>query len=104
MFGKVKDYAVKKLLERQLKDVPEEQKAMIMAMVEKDPALFEKIAKELQVEMKANGNNQTAAAMKVLPKYQAEIMKIMPAEMKEQLILQQMGHQGQFNPNGSIRR
>jgi AAA+ superfamily predicted ATPase len=104
MFGKVKNYAMKKLLDRQLKDVPEEQRAMIMTMIEKDPALFEKIAKELQAEMKANGNNQMAAAQKVLPKYQHEIMKIMPEDMKQQLIKMQMGAQGQFNPNGSIRR
>ena len=77
---------------------------MIMLMVEKDPALFEKIAKELQAEMKINGDNQMAAARKVLPKYQAEIMKIMPADMKEKLIKMQMGTQGQFNPNGTIRR
>ena len=77
---------------------------MIMLMVEKDPALFEKIAKELQTEMKINGDNQMAAARKVLPKYQAEIMKIMPADMKEKLIKMQMGTQGQFNPNGTIRR
>lgn len=104
MFGKVKNFAVKKLLEKQLKDVPEDQKVMIMTMIEKDPALFEKIAKELQAEMKANGNNQMAAAQKVLPKYQAEIMRIMPEDMKQQLIKMQMGTQGQFNPNGSIRR
>jgi len=103
MFGKVKNFAMKKLLEKQLKDVPEDQRAMIMTMIEKDPALFEKIAKELQAEMKANGNNQMAAAQKVLPKYQTEIMKIMPPEMKEQLIKMQMGSQGQFNPNGTIR-
>lgn len=104
MFGKVKNYAMKKLLEKQLKDVPEDQKAMIMTMIEKDPALFEKIAKELQAEMKENGNNQMAAAQKVLPKYQAEIMAIMPEDMKQQLIKMQMGTQGQFNPNGSIRK
>ena len=104
MFSKVKNYAMKKLLAKQLKDVPEDQKAMIMEMVEKDPKLFEKIAKELQAEMKANGNNQMAAASKVLPKYQAEIMKIMSPEMQQKLIQQQMGTQGQFNPNGSIRR
>lgn len=103
MFGKVKNFAVKKLLERQLKDVPEDQKEMIMTMVEKDPKLFEKIAKELQEEMKKGGSQQSAA-MKVLPKYQAEIMAIMSPEMKEKLIKQQMGAQGQFNPNGSIRR
>lgn len=104
MFGKVKNYAMKKLLDKQLKDVPEDQKQMIMEMVEKDPKLFEKIAKELQEEMKNNGNNQMAAATKVLPKYQAEIMAIMSPEMKQKLVQQQMGTQGQFNPNGSIRR
>lgn len=104
MFGKIKDYAIKKLLERQLKNVPEDQKAMIMAMVEKDPKLFEKIAKELQEEMKANGNNQMAAAMKVLPKYQKEIAACMSPEMKQKMAQMQMGAQGKFNPNGSIRR
>ena len=104
MLGKIKDFAVKKLLEKQLKGVPDDQKEMIMTLVEKDPKLFEKIAKELQEEMKSNGNNQMNAAMKVLPKYQAEIMAIMPPAMKEKMVKQQMGTQGQFNPNGSIRR
>ncbi len=96
--------AMKKLLESQLKNVPADQRELIMTMMEKDPALFEKIAKELQAEMKTNGNNQMAAAMKVLPKYQTEILAIMPPEMKEKLMKMQMGSQGQFNPNGTIRR
>lgn len=104
MFGKVKNFAMKKLLESQLKNVPEDQKEMIMTMVEKDPALFEKIAKELQAEMKANGNNQMAASMKVLPKYQTEIMGAMTPQMKEKMIQAQLGAQGKFNPNGTIRR
>ena len=104
MFGKIKDFAVKKLLEKQLKDVPADQKEMIMTMVEKDPKLFEKIALELQEEMKKNGKNQMNAAMKVLPKYQKEIMAVMSPEMKQKMIKQQMGTQGQFNPNGSIRK
>jgi formate dehydrogenase maturation protein FdhE len=104
MFGKLKSFAVKKLLDSQLKNVPQEQRDLIMTLVEKDPALFEKVAKELQAEMKSNGNNQMAAAMKILPKYQKEIMDAMPADMKEKLIKQQMGTQGKFNPNGSIRR
>ncbi len=95
---------MKKVLESQLKNVPEDQRQLIMTLVEKDPALFEKIAKELQAEMKSNGNNQMAAAMKVLPKYQTEILAIMPPEMKEKLVKMQMGSQGQFNPNGTIRR
>ncbi len=104
MFGKIKNYAIKKVLDSQLKNVPDDQKALIMTLVEKDPELFEKIAKELQAEMKSNGNNQMQAAMKVLPKYQMEILKVMPPEMREKLMRAQMGTQGQFNPNGTIRR
>ncbi len=87
-----------------MKDAPPEQREMIMAMLEKDPELFEKIAKEMQDELKKNGNNQMAAATKVLPKYQREILSVMSPEMKEQLAKMQMGAQGKFNPNGSIRR
>lgn len=87
-----------------MKNVPEDQKQMIMEMVEKDPKLFEKIAKEMQDELKTNGNNQQSAAMKVLPKYQKEIMAVMSPEMKQKMAQMQMGVQGQFNPNGSIRK
>lgn len=104
MFGKLKQFALKKVLQSQMKGVPEEQQQMILEMIEKDPALFEKIAKEMQAELKVNGNNQMAAAQKVLPKYQKEILTVMSPEMKEQLIKMQMGSQGQFNPDGSIRK
>jgi hypothetical protein len=104
MFGKLKQFALKKVLQSQMKDVPPEQQQMILEMIEKDPGLFEKIAKEMQAELKNNGNNQMAAAMKVLPKYQKEIMTVMSPEMKEQLMKMQMGSQGQFNPNGTIRQ
>jgi hypothetical protein len=104
MFGKMKQFAMKKVLQSQMKNVPEDQQKMIMEMIEKDPALFEKIAKEMQAEMKTNGNNQQAAMMKVLPKYQQQIMAAMSPEMKDKLMQMQMGAQGQFNPNGSIRK
>lgn len=104
MFRKIKNFAVKKLIQSQMKNVPADQQQMIMEMLEKDPSLFEKIAREMQAELKINGNNQTSAAMKVLPKYQTEIMKVMSPEMKEKLIKMQIGVQGTFNPNGSIRR
>jgi hypothetical protein len=104
MFGKLKQYALKKVLESQMKDAPPEQRQMILEMVEKDPALFEKIAKEMQDELKRNGNNQMAAAMKVLPKFQQEIMKVMSPEMRDKLVQMQTGAQGKFNPNGTIRQ
>lgn len=103
MFGKLKQFALKKVVQSQMKNVPADQQQMILTMLEKDPGLFEKIAKEMQEELKKNGNNQMAAAMKVLPKYQKEIMGAMTPEMKEKLMKMQMGSQGQFNADGSIR-
>lgn len=87
-----------------MKNVPPDQQAMIMEMIEKDPSLFEKIAKEMQEELKRNGNNQMAAAMKVLPRFQKEILTVMSPEMKDKLAKMQMGAQGQFNPDGTIRK
>jgi len=105
MFGKLKNMAMKKVLQSQMKNVPEDQQQMIMEMMEKKPELFQKIATEMQAELKSNGNNQMAAATKVLPKYQAEIMEIMSPEMKEKLASMMGGQQtGQFNPNGTIRQ
>jgi PleD family two-component response regulator len=104
MFGKMKSFAMRKVLESQMKNVPEDQKEMILTMIEKDPKLFEKIAKEMQAELKSNGNNQMAAASKVLPKYQKEILAVMSPEMKQKLVQMQMGAQGQFNPDGTIRK
>ncbi|MEK7638898.1 MAG: hypothetical protein AAB388_01920 [Patescibacteria group bacterium] len=104
MFGKLKGFALKKLLESQMKDAPADQKRMILELLEKNPTLFEKIAKEMQAELKTNGNNQMAAASKVLPKYQAEIMTAMSPEMKQKLMQMQMGVAGHFNPDGSLRR
>lgn len=98
MFGKAKNFMMRKLLERQLKDAPKEQQELIMTMVEKDPKLFEKIALEIQAEMKG-GKDQTSAAMKVLPKYQARLQELMGDKFPKQM---QSGTK--FNPNGSVHR
>jgi len=94
---------MKKLLKSQMKDVPEEQQQMIMELIEKEPELFQKIAMEMNAELKTNGNNQMAAAMKVLPKYQQQIMSAMSPEMQQQLASMMGGQQtGQFRPDGTI--
>jgi hypothetical protein len=98
MFGKAKNFFMKKLLERQLKDAPADQKEMIMTLVEKDPELFQKIAKEMEVEMKS-GKTQIAAATKVMPKYQAQLQAILGNKMPTQ---QRGGTR--FNPNGTFHR
>ncbi len=99
MFQNAKNFVTKKLLERQLKDAPAEQKELIMTLLEKNPKLFEKIALEMQTEIKS-GKDQMAAAMKVMPKYQKEIQAIMGGKIK----IPQGGPSVRFNPNGSIHK
>ncbi len=99
MFDKAKQYMTQKLLQHQLKNVPEDQRELIMTMLEKDPALFEKIAKEMQDEIK-KGASQMNAAMKVLPKYQAQLQAL----MGDKLGTMQKGPTAQFNQDGTIHR
>lgn len=67
---------MKKAMERQLKGMPAPQRDMIMAAVEKNPKLFERIAKEIQAEIKS-GSNQMAATTRVLKKHQKELREAM---------------------------
>ncbi len=98
MFEKAKKFVTRKLLDRQLKNAPAEQKELIMTLLEKDPALLKKISKEIQTEIKS-GKSQMAAAMKVMPKYQNELRAIMGNKIMAQ---QRTG--ARFNPNGSIHK
>ncbi len=98
MFGKAKNFMMKKLLEKQLKNAPPEQRELVMTLMEKNPELLEKIATEMQAEIKA-GKTQMAAAMKVMPKYQKELQAAMGDKMP-----QVQGGQVRFNPNGSIHK
>jgi hypothetical protein len=67
-----KNFIMKKMLQSQTKHLPKDQQEMILGMLEKDPELFETIAKEMQAEMK-KGKGQMSAAMAVLPKYKARL-------------------------------
>jgi len=59
-----------------MKDVPEAQRDVILAVIEENPALFEKIAKEVKEKTK-QGKNETAASMEVMRKYQSELQAVM---------------------------
>ncbi len=65
----------KKLLESQLKKLPKEQQELIMALMEKNPKLFEKIAKEIK-ELTKNGMDEQLASMNVMMKYKSEVQKV----------------------------
>ncbi len=73
MFG---NFIMKKIIASKLKDVPEEQRDMIMKLVENNPELFQKIAVEAQEKIKG-GMEQMAAMQQVLMKYQNEIKAAM---------------------------
>jgi hypothetical protein len=68
----IKNFFMKKMLSSQMKGVPEGEQEKILAMVEKNPELFQKMAEEIQEEMK-KGTGQMDAAMKVAQKYQDDL-------------------------------
>jgi len=67
------NFLLKKMLKSQ--GVPPEQVDMLVAMIEKNPELFKKIASEIQEKIKS-GMSQMDASMKVMEKYKEELKKL----------------------------
>ncbi|PSO47614.1 MAG: hypothetical protein BRC24_00055 [Parcubacteria group bacterium SW_4_46_8] len=72
---KGKKFAIKKMLKRQMKDMPEAQRKQVMEMVDKNPELFEKMGKEIK-EKVDNGMSEQMAAMRVAQEYQDELQNM----------------------------
>ena len=70
---------LKKMIERQLKGVPEAQRNMIMKAVQENPDFFEKISKEIKVKTKEGVPEQTAS-FQVMMKYKQDLQKIMTGQ------------------------
>jgi predicted phage-related endonuclease len=70
-------FLMKRMLKSQLKGVPEDQQEKLLTMIEKNPELFQKIAKEIQNKMKNENKEQMAATMEVMKKYQNELRELM---------------------------
>ncbi len=58
-----------------MKGVPEAQIDMFVSMMEKNPELFQTIAKEVEEKTKS-GMSQEQASMLVMKKYEAELKKL----------------------------
>jgi len=69
----VKDFLVKKMAEKQLKNMPPEQQEMITKLLENNPDLFVKMSKEVEHKVKKEGKDQMLAMMEVGKKYQKEL-------------------------------
>jgi hypothetical protein len=67
-----KEFLMKKMLAAKLKDIPPEQQEKILAVIEKNPALFETIAKEAQAKI-AQGTDQMNAMIEVMQTHQEEL-------------------------------
>lgn len=72
----LKSMLMKKMLQSKMKDVPPEQQDKIFAMIEKNPDFFQKIALEVQEQIK-QGKDQMTATMDVMSKYQDDLKGMM---------------------------
>ncbi|MEK7575350.1 MAG: hypothetical protein AAB511_03945 [Patescibacteria group bacterium] len=72
----LKEFLMKKMLQTKLGDIPEAERAKILAMVEKNPALFVKIAEEIK-EKSRGGKDQMAVAMEVMKGHADEFKSLM---------------------------
>ena len=70
----IKDYFVKKQFEKQLKNLPEQQREMLTYLMEHHSDLMEKIQNEIK-ERTDTGQDQQLASMAIMKKYQPEIQK-----------------------------
>jgi 2-phosphoglycerate kinase len=68
----IKNFLMKKMLASKMKGVPQEEQDKLFTMIEKNPELFQKIALEVQEEMK-KGKDQMAATMEISKKYEADL-------------------------------
>ena len=66
---------MRKMMESKMKGIPQDQQEKMISMIEKNPELFQKIAIEMQEEMK-KGKSEMDAAMAVMPKYKHELQKL----------------------------
>ena len=65
-----KDFLMRKMLKSQ--GVPEGQIDEALAVINKNPELFKKIAEEIQTKVKS-GQGQMEASMEVMKKYEGEL-------------------------------
>ncbi len=72
----LKKFLMKQAMKTQLKGVPEDQQEMLLDMVEKNPAFFENLAKEMQ-EGLAAGKDQQAVMMELMQKHRDELAGMM---------------------------
>jgi hypothetical protein len=75
-------FIAKKMMEMKTKDLPPEQRDLIMTLMNDHPELMEKIAKEIK-EKKKQGVDEQTASMQVMFRYKDDFQRIMMSKMKK---------------------
>ena len=71
-----KEFLMKAMLKRQLKNLPQAEQDRLIMMIEKNPQLFTKIAQDIDKRVKG-GMSQHEATMSVIKANQDELRKVM---------------------------
>lgn len=70
-----KEFLMKKMLEKQMAGIPEEEKQRFIKMIEKNPELFSKIGASIEEKVKS-GKTTIDAAKEVAGEFKDELSKI----------------------------
>lgn len=71
----MKEFLMKKMLERQLKDIPKEMQDKVVKVASENPELISKIMSEVEAEVK-NGKDYMSAAKDVAMKYKDQLSSL----------------------------
>lgn len=72
----LKEFMLRQMMKSKLKELPEGERERLIAVILKDPALFEEIAKKMQARIN-EGEEQMSAAMAVFREHEGEIKKLL---------------------------
>jgi hypothetical protein len=72
----IQSFFLRKMLENKLKGLTQSDRQRIFQLVEKNPDFFQKMAKEVQDEMKS-GKDQTSTIMEVVKKYENDLKSLL---------------------------
>lgn len=76
-----KELLMKKLIQSKLGNIPKEEQDKIVALVTKNPELFQEIAMKIKSQMDS-GKDQMKATMSVMEEYKDTIQKLMAPDAK----------------------
>lgn len=74
--GMLKEFIMRKILERKLGTLPEGMREKILQALKEDPEFFANLARDIEAEKKS-GKNETAAAVSVLGKHRAKLQELL---------------------------